>query len=65
MAIAGTQKNLGIAGLGIAVVKKDLIGHAHPSTPSILDYNEVYKSNSLLNTPPCFRYASLLISIIY
>jgi len=54
MAIAGTQKNLGIAGLGIAVVKKDLIGHAHPLTPAILDYNDVYKNNSLLNTPPCF-----------
>uniref|UniRef100_A0A1I7Z849 Phosphoserine aminotransferase n=1 Tax=Steinernema glaseri TaxID=37863 RepID=A0A1I7Z849_9BILA len=30
----GTQKNLGAAGLTIAIVQKDLIGHEHKMTPS-------------------------------
>ena len=35
---AGAQKNLGPAGITIVIVREDLIGHAHPLTPSVLDY---------------------------
>ncbi|KAI1727866.1 aminotransferase class-V domain-containing protein [Ditylenchus destructor] len=54
LVFAGTQKNIGIAGLTIVIVRKDLMGKAHPLTPSILDYEEIYKNNSVYNTPPCF-----------
>lgn len=52
---AGTQKNIGIAGLSLAIVKESLIGHANPKTPAVLNYEEIHKNNSVYNTPPCFR----------
>jgi len=59
---AGTQKNLGIAGLTIVMVRKNLLGHAKPHTPAILSYADVHKNNSLVNTPPCFPiYVTKLI----
>jgi len=51
---AGTQKNLGTAGMAITIVRDDLIGHANPFCPSIIDYKEQAKNNSVLNTPPVF-----------
>lgn len=51
---AATQKNLGIAGLTIVIVREDLIGKAHPLTPSLLDYDIFAKSDSMANTPPVF-----------
>jgi len=51
---AGTQKNLGAAGLTIAVVRGDLIGHADRMTPSIFDYREQRDATSIYNTPPVF-----------
>ena len=52
----GVQKNLGPAGLTIVVVRDDLIGHARSGTPSLLDYGEVSRSDSMLNTPPTFSW---------
>uniref|UniRef100_A0AC35FLB6 Phosphoserine transaminase n=1 Tax=Panagrolaimus sp. PS1159 TaxID=55785 RepID=A0AC35FLB6_9BILA len=52
---AGTQKNLGAAGLTIAIVREDLIGKQHPFTPAILSYEEMHKNNSLYNTPSVKR----------
>jgi phosphoserine aminotransferase len=51
---AGTQKNLGAAGLTIAIVREDLIGKQHPFTPAILSYEEMHKNNSLYNTPSTY-----------
>jgi phosphoserine aminotransferase len=34
---AGSQKNMGVAGLTLVIVRDDLLGHAHPWTPSVLD----------------------------
>jgi phosphoserine aminotransferase len=51
---AGAQKNMGIAGLTVVIVRDDLIGHARPETPQMLDYSTMAKSASLHNTPPCF-----------
>lgn len=51
---AGTQKNCGIAGLGVVVVRKDLIGKAMEVCPSILDYKIMDDNNSLYNTPPVY-----------
>ncbi|XP_054157942.1 probable phosphoserine aminotransferase [Oppia nitens] len=52
--VAGTQKNCGIAGLGIAIVRKDLIGKAMSVCPSIMDYKIMDDNNSLYNTPPVY-----------
>jgi len=51
----GTQKNLGISGLTMVVVRKDIIGKQQQITPSIWDYSILSKNNSLFNTPPTFN----------
>jgi phosphoserine aminotransferase len=51
---AGAQKNIGPAGLTIVIVRKDLIGHAHPLTPSAFDYKIVADNESMYNTPPTY-----------
>lgn len=51
---AGAQKNMGVAGLTVVIVREDLLGHAHPCTPSVLDYGVQAKHSSLYNTPPTF-----------
>lgn len=51
---AGMQKNLGPAGTALVLVRKDLIGHALPRTPSLLDYSVYANSHSLANTNNTF-----------
>jgi phosphoserine aminotransferase len=51
--MVGAQKNVGIAGLTIVVVKDDLIGKAK-NLPSMIDYELFAKKNSMFNTPPVF-----------
>ncbi|WP_459502431.1 3-phosphoserine/phosphohydroxythreonine transaminase [Bacillus sp. C1] len=59
---AGAQKNLGPAGLTIAVVRKDLIGKAATSCPTMLNYETYSQNNSLYNTPPSFSiYVTKLV----
>ena len=53
---AGAQKNLGPAGITIVIAREDLIGHAHPLTPSILDYKLQADNGSMLNTPPTYNW---------
>ena len=47
---AGLQKNLGISGIAIVIIREDLIGYALPQTPKLLNYEVFYKQNSLPNT---------------
>lgn len=51
---AGTQKNLGPAGMCVVVVRRDLMGHARTDTPTILEYAGMAANDSMLNTPPTF-----------
>lgn len=53
---AGAQKNIGPAGLTIAIVRRDLMGKAHAMTPSMLDYSVVDKGASMTNTPPTYTW---------
>jgi len=53
---AGAQKNVGPAGLCIVIVREDLIGHARPGTPQVLDYKAMADDGSMLNTPPTFAW---------
>jgi phosphoserine aminotransferase len=51
---AGAQKNIGPSGLTIVIVRDDLLGHAHPLTPSVFDYTQQAANEWMLNTPPTF-----------
>jgi len=58
---AGAQKNMGAAGVNLVVLKKDILGQVSRTIPTILDYRQHIKANSLLNTPPVFAiYVSML-----
>ncbi len=51
---AGAQKNMAPAGLTVVIVKKALAGRELPFTPQIMSYETMIRSDSLLNTPPCW-----------
>jgi phosphoserine aminotransferase len=51
---AGTQKNMGPAGMAVVIAREDLTGHARPTTPAIWDWQAMAESDSMLNTPPTF-----------
>lgn len=51
---AGAQKNIGPAGVTIAIVREDLIGYAGEKCPGYLDYKIHADNDSMYNTPPCF-----------
>ncbi|HTN93685.1 MAG TPA: 3-phosphoserine/phosphohydroxythreonine transaminase [Gallionella sp.] len=51
---AGAQKNIGPAGLTIVIVRDDLVGHADPRLPALLDYKTYAENDSMYNTPPTF-----------
>ena len=52
----GAQKNIGPAGLGFAIIKKDLLGKAQSITPTMLNYSEMHEGRSMYNTPPTFGW---------
>jgi phosphoserine aminotransferase len=60
---AGAQKNIGPAGLTIVVIRSDLIGHAPPGTPAMLDYKVHADSDSMYNTPP--TYALYVAGLVF
>ena len=51
---AGAQKNIGPAGLVVAIVREDMIGHARDITPTMLDYKTHADNGSMYNTPPAY-----------
>lgn len=58
---AGAQKNVGPAGLTLAIVKDEILGKSGRTLPSILDYEAHIKAGSLYNTPPVYSiYVSML-----
>ena len=55
MIFAGAQKNVGPAGVVIAVIREDLIREDVPETvPTMLKYKTQVDAGSLYNTPPCY-----------
>lgn len=54
LVFATVQKNLGPSGCTIVIVREDLIGKQRSICPSIFDYQQMVKANSLLNTPVTF-----------
>jgi phosphoserine aminotransferase len=58
---AGAQKNMGIAGATIVVIKKSILGTVKREIPKMLDYRLHIEAESMKNTPSVFAvYASYL-----
>jgi phosphoserine aminotransferase len=51
---AGAQKNIGPAGVALVIVREDLLGHADPRLPTMLDFKIHADNDSMYNTPPTF-----------
>src|SRR5512145_1191114 len=51
---AGAQKNIGPAGVTLVIVRDDLVGHADPRLPTMLDYKTHTDADSMYNTPPTY-----------
>lgn len=47
----GAQKNIGPSGLGIAVVREDLLATPMEKTPVLMDYSVYAQNGSMYNTP--------------
>ena len=55
MIYGGVQKNIGPAGVVIAIIREDLITEdVLPGTPTMLTYKTHADAGSLYNTPPCY-----------
>ena len=55
----GVQKNVAPAGMAIAIVRVDLLGHsakgiAPEQIPTMMNYTTLLKNDSMYNTPPCW-----------
>jgi phosphoserine aminotransferase len=57
---AGAQKNLGPAGVVVAIVRKDLYARIPASVPALFNFQKLAEANSCLNTPPTFGIYVLL-----
>ncbi|MES9967037.1 MAG: 3-phosphoserine/phosphohydroxythreonine transaminase, partial [Sedimenticola sp.] len=53
---AGAQKNIGPAGLTVAIVREDLIGGAADNTPTMFNYETHAGADSMYNTPPTYGW---------
>jgi phosphoserine aminotransferase len=59
----GAQKNIGMPGLTIVIVRKDWLGHALPLCPSAFNYKLVADNGSMFNTPP--TYAIYIAGLVF
>ncbi|XP_050303635.1 probable phosphoserine aminotransferase [Anthonomus grandis grandis] len=50
----GAQKNIGPAGAVVVIVREDLLGNPMKICPSVFNFTQVAKENSVLNTPATF-----------
>jgi phosphoserine aminotransferase len=51
---AAAQKNLGIAGITLLIIREDLLGNMIDETPEVFNYTTQAMENSCLNTIPTF-----------
>ena len=59
---AGAQKNLGPAGVLVAIVRDDMLAKVPAGLPLMLDYKLMADNKSLYNTPPC--YSVYIVSLV-
>jgi phosphoserine aminotransferase len=60
---AGAQKNAGIAGLTLLIVREDLLDRALPIAPSVFHWKEQAAGDSMVNTPSC--YAIYMAGLVF
>ncbi len=60
---ASAQKNLGPAGVNIVVVNKNILGKVKRAIPTIMDYRNHIKENSMINTPPVFAVYVCMLTL--
>jgi len=53
---AGSQKNMGPAGVTVVIVRDDLIGQVDPRLPEVFNYEVQAKNDSMLNTPATYSW---------
>lgn len=53
---AGAQKNIGPAGITLAIVREDLIDKSRLDAPTLLTYKAFAEAGSMTNTPPTFAW---------
>lgn len=59
---AGAQKNLGMAGVTVVIIREDLITPPATHCPSVLSYKINAENKSLYNTPP--TYAIYILGLV-
>ncbi|NLC23142.1 MAG: 3-phosphoserine/phosphohydroxythreonine transaminase [Oxalobacter sp.] len=60
---AGAQKNMGIAGVSVVIIRDDLMGHVLPVCPSVYDFSNLARHHSMPNTPPV--YAIYICGLVF
>lgn len=60
---AGAQKNIGPSGLTVVIIRKDLIGLADDSIPTMLNYRTHSEGESMFNTPP--TYSAYIAGLVF
>lgn len=50
----GAQKNIGPAGVTVVIIREDLLGNPMKICPSVFDFTNIAKENSVQNTPATF-----------
>ena len=55
---AGAQKNIGVSGLTVVIVREDLIGKVVEQQPVLFDYSTQANNDSMYNTPCTFAWYS-------
>ncbi len=60
---AGAQKNIGPAGVGIVIIRKDLAGKALDICPNMFNYQTHIDNGSMFNTPP--TYAIYMAGLVF
>lgn len=53
---AGSQKNMGPAGVTVVIVREDLLGKAQSTLPNVFNYQQQVKYESMLNTPVTYSW---------
>ena len=53
---AGSQKNIGPAGLAIVIIREDLLGNAADNTPAMFNYVTHASNGSMYNTPATYSW---------
>lgn len=56
---AGTQKNMGQAGMNVVIIRDDLIKDSLPNTPTLYQYAIHAEHHSFYNTPPTYCWYTI------